>query len=448
MDTLRLIAMLSLATAHGLPAQNAGDAAPAGTAARTGNARADTLRLGALQRDAERTDRRAGQIELLAQQSALRLHSIRAERLPSIGLLGQAQYLSDVPTVGSLLPAGAAPPPPPNDNYDSHVSARQRLFDPTVVPRREVERAQVAESQARVRSALFAQRQAVSEAFFAALLLDEQRKTLEAALSDLEAQRVLAGERVDAGAALPSEVHMLDAELLRRRQTRDGLLAERDAARDVLGTLTGRVIAADVVLEVPQGAGGADSERVREAAARRPEYATFDRGRELLIERRAAVEAQVQPRVSAFARAGYGRPGLNPLAREFDSYWLAGVQLEWTPWDWGNTRREREVLHLQSQLLDTDEAAFTANVERAVIRALASITQLERTIASDSAIIALQDEVLREARVRFAEGVITAAEYVDRQTDLLSAQLANSARVVQLAEARARLLTTLGLEVP
>ena len=46
------------------------------------------------------------------------------------------------------------------------------------------------------------------------------------------------------------------------------------------------------------------------------------------------------------------------------------------------------------------------------------------------------------------EGVVTASEYVDRNTDLLSARMANAQHRVELAQARAGYLTTLGLEIP
>ena len=182
-------------------------------------------------------------------------------------------------------------------------------------------------------------------------------------------------------------------------------------------------------------------------AASRPEHAQFDAGRALLAERRAAVAARDRPSVSAFGRAGYGRPGLNPLAREFDSYWTAGVQLEWRPWDWGASRREQEVLALQSRIIETEEEAFEAGIERALLRASANIAQLRSSLVADDQIVDLHRRVLDEARLRFGEGVITTAEYVDRQTDLLSAEFARETHRVQLAEARARVLTTLGLEV-
>jgi outer membrane protein TolC len=49
--------------------------------------------------------------------------------------------------------------------------------------------------------------------------------------------------------------------------------------------------------------------------------------------------------------------------------------------------------------------------------------------------------------VRFREGVITASEYLDRHTDSLNAEIAQSRHRVELAQAAARLLTALGLEV-
>ena len=154
-----------------------------------------------------------------------------------------------------------------------------------------------------------------------------------------------------------------------------------------------------------------------------------------------------RPRVLAFGRAGYGRPGLNPLSQDFQSYWLAGVKVDWTPWNWGTTRRDQEALTVQKQIVETDAAAFRKSVERGVSQELANIDQLEHTLASDDTIIALRERILRETDIRFREGVITSAEYVDRETDLLNARLARVSHRVQLAQARASFLTFLGLGV-
>src|SRR5205085_4914425 len=129
------------------------------------------------------------------------------------------------------------------------------------------------------------------------------------------------------------------------------------------------------------------------------------------------------PRLSAFGRAGYGKPGLNFLDNGFNSYWLGGVQVQWTPWTWGSSDRDRELLALQRQIVTSDEEAFTAATQRTVERQLADIDRLTAALRTDEAIIALRERIERETRHRYTEAVVTAAEYVDRENDVLAARL-------------------------
>lgn len=403
----------------------------------------DTLRLAALQQAAVAHDPRGAQAALIAEQGRLRLASLRAERAPVLGLTGQSQYQSDVtrvPIPGAISPA--------KDTYDANVALRLKLFDPTRAPRRDVELATWAESQARLATALYGQRTAVNDAFFGALLLDDQHAVLQAGIADLEAQRAAAAVRVREGAALPGDEAMLHAEVLRRTQLLAELAVNRTVALALLADLTGLPVSPASALALPVLDGAVISARAaRDSVRARPEYAQFAQGRAVLAGREAAMAAQERPRISAFGRTGYGRPALNPLSRDFDSYWLAGVQVEWAPWDWGTVRRERETLALQSKIVSTEESAFTDRLRRGTLADLAAIDRLVAASTDDSTIVALRQLVLREARVRFGEGVITAAELVDRETDLLTAQIASATHRVELTQARARFLTTLGLEV-
>src|SRR5690606_25282378 len=88
--------------------------------------------------------------------------------------------------------------------------------------------------------------------FFAALRLQAQRDEVHAGIADLQSRLRTARERVEAGAALPGEAAMLEAELLRREQTVDELDARRSAALAVLGDLTGRPVDTASVLVIPE----------------------------------------------------------------------------------------------------------------------------------------------------------------------------------------------------
>jgi outer membrane protein TolC len=409
---------------------------------------APSVTLATLHRAAQEHDARSIQTNLLAHQASLRTATIARERRPAITTIASAQYLSDVAGIGSVLP-GTSVPAQPHDQYDAYVSARQRVYDATRARRVALERAQLTEQLARVQSALYRQRQQVSDAFFTIVRADVQRELFAAAITDLTAQRRVAASRREHGAALASDVTLLDAELLRRGQAISALAAERRAAIRILSSLTGTALGDSSRFTLPMEESAVAQQAADAASVRlRPEYAQYDAARALLTERRALLRAQDAPRISSFARAGYGRPGLNPLARAFDTYWLAGVQVEWSPWNWGSTQREHEVQRLQERIVISDEAAFTRELNDAALRLQSAADELTRTIASDAEIVRLRTGILAEARARFAERVITSAELVDRETDLLASRLDRALHVVQRSETLVRLYTLQGRDVP
>ena len=407
----------------------------------------DTLRLADLQAAALRRDPRDAEAALLERQSRLRLESIRADRNPTLTLEGVAQYQSDVTRIALGVP-GVSVPTPPHDTYDARVVAQQRLFDPTRSPRVAVETAQLAASRAALTTSLYTNRQSVNDAFFLALRSQAQLAELETSITDLEAQLNVASARVREGAALPSEEMTIRAELLRRRQIVAEWRATQRAAIDILEDLTATRIDSgktfgetDVAATVERALASLDSTR------RRPEFAQFSAARALLERQEEARAAQDKPRLSLFGRVGYGRPGLNALNTSFDSYWLGGVQAQWSPWTWGTSARDREALRVQRQIVDADEAAFAAGLRRAVAQDVASMDRLVTALAADDEIIQLRERILLETRARYREGVINSAEFVDRQTDVLSARVTRAIHRVELAQARAHFLTTLGIEV-
>lgn len=407
-----------------------------------------SIDLSALQEAAVQADPRTMQFDALTTQTALRLENIEREWLPTPSVNVQAQYQSDVVHLPMAIP-GVTGLQPQNDTYDGNITTRMELYDPTRDARAEVERANLGESQARVRSDLYGLRQEVNDAYFAALRADVQRREITASMTALEAQLEAARNRLQERAVLPGDVASLEAELLRQGESLGQLTAGRDAALAVLAGLTGRDV------EFPDSLPVFDiAEEVAEVRATntlphtRPEYEQFDAIRETLRHQGEIIDARSLPNFGVIGRAGYGRPGLNPLASEFSTYWVAGLQLEWVPWNWGARGREREALAVQQEIVASAQAAFDLALERRVANDLATMDWLEQALADDDRIVALRERILDEARLRYEEAVLTSAEFVRVQTDLLSARLARVVHRVQLAEAGARYLTTLGIAIP
>lgn len=416
--------------------------------AQTPTADSASIRLADLHQRAMQMDPRAAQPALLRSQSRLREANLRSERRPTVGMEGTGQYQSHVAGLDLLLPGGLTPPRPAHDSYDARLNLRHRLIDPTRDPRIAAERNAVAEQEARVATTLYSLRQAVNDAFFGALVADAQHQALGHLAAVVGARLDLAQRRQAEGVGLPSEAITLEAERMERSLRLQQLWAIRRGALDQLHALTGVRLDHPWALAVPDL-----GEQVRVARAAldtigaRPEFAQFARTRATLTAQSRLVAARDRPRVSAFARTGYGRPGLNPLGREFTPYALAGLQAEWSPVTWGTTTREREVIDVQRVIADTEEAAFRAAIRRAALRDLALIDGLVDMLKLDDLIVELRARAVTEAVLQHNEGAITRVDLQIRSNEHDAALRARTARRIELAEAQARFLTTLGLEV-
>jgi len=421
----------SLAAMHGLAQGTAGD----------------TLRLGALQTQAIAADPRTRQLQLQAAATELRLRNVDVERLPTFNGFGQLQYQSAVTSIAVPIP-GIQIPTPPHYTYDAHVDVRESVLDFSRRPRTALERAQLVEAQAQIRVALFPLRQEVNDAFFAALVLQERQAQVEAAIIDLEARLAETTIRFRQGAALPSDTALIAATILQRQEESLQLRSDRAAAVARLSDVTKRQIRDTAILALPDLSTivGATARSLDER--RRPEYAQFEATRERLTAQSAVQAAQERPRLSMYGRVGYSLPGLDVLNTSAQSYWIAGAQLTWTPFTWGTVRREREALGLQRDIAEASEAAFTNSLSRMGRPLIAAIARLDSTLMLDDRIVALREQIEREAAARLREAAITAAEFVDRSSELTAARLLRAQHRVELAQARANYLTLIGVDVP
>jgi outer membrane protein TolC len=404
--------------------------------------------LAALQRAAIDSDPRSRELALQQAQTELREKNISAQWLPAITVNALAQYQSDVVEPPPFIPGGTPLFVPPKGTIDTYLRVDQKVFDPTVSVQAALEKAQLEENQAKVRTALYARRQAVNDAFFNAALLQQHALTLDAALADLETRLRETQARVREGAALPADAEAVEATLLQRQQDVASVRGDRKAALARLARITGQAITADDVLVLPETtAAVADARRAPDALRSRPEYTQFSVTRERIARQQDTATAQDRPKITAFGRVGYGKPGLNFIDDVWDSYAMGGVQFQWKAWSWGVTSRERETQALQQQIVDAEQASFTQALGEAIEYDLAAIDRLRDTLAADDRIVSLRESIDRSMKVRLDEGVVTAAEYLDRNTELIQARYSRSGHQVELAQAGARVLTTLGIEV-
>jgi outer membrane protein TolC len=411
----------------------------------------DTLRLAELQAAAVRSDPRAGQFDLHRSAAELRLGVLGSERLPQFSLNGWGSHQSDVTRPTFDIP-GTGFPDLPKDRWESTLDVQQLLYDGgNISRRRALERARLAESQASVSTDLYALRSDVNDAFFAAFLLQQRTAEFDALITDLDARLAAVRARVEAGTALRRDAAEVEAERIRALSQRDEARASRRVALSTLADLTGQPVDTTVVLLLPGEA--PETARVGTPAGiaglrLRPEFERFKQAR-LRLEREAELaKAENLPRVSAFGQAGVGLPGLDQFRTSSDAFWRAGIRVDWQPWTWGSAGRTAEALRLEQRILERDEMAFARALARRVIADREEIQRLTVALVQDRQILELRSAIERQARLQHDEGSITTADYVDTRTDVLEARLGLQRHRVELAQARERYLTTLGLVPP
>jgi outer membrane protein TolC len=164
---------------------------------------------------------------------------------------------------------------------------------------------------------------------------------------------------------------------------------------------------------------------------------------EVVAEARLAETAD-RATVQTVGRGAFARPGLNLFDEGFGPFAVAGVRLNWSAWDWGQSDREARSLRIQSQVASSRRASIVEGIERETFDVLHEIDRLEAALEEDARIVELRASVEETARRRLDRGVILPTQYVDRRTELFQARLNRRRHEVELAQHRIRLLRILG----
>jgi len=409
---------------------------------------ASAVTLGELERAAIAADPRSAQFMLLDRQSALREQSLQGSRRPTLGFDVMTQYQTDVAQPPLKLPSGAPLFSALHATNDASLRIDQLLLEPARQPQISLERAQLAERRAALRTALFSLRRQVREAFFGAYAIRERMAVLGISLTTLLRNREEAEARLIAGTAVPADVAEADAALLDLRQENESLLSQMRGLLQRLEMLTRRSEILGPALAAPDVEEAIARSLAATGARARPEFAQFSQTRTRLSRQLELVDAQQRPRVSAFGRVGYGRPGLNVIGDRFDAYGIVGLQVQWRPFTWGSADLDRDALRIQQQIVEADEAAFMNDLQALMPTYVYPLQRLEQAVVEDDRIIALREQVERTASARLQAGVITMSEYLARNAELMRARSARAARRVELAQKAAEMLEVAGVEIP
>ncbi|MGN6508619.1 MAG: TolC family protein [Chitinophaga sp.] len=351
------------------------------------------------------------QQEVTDQVTALQLRNIRTNYLPQVELNGKASYQSEVVSIPIKLP-NVNIPTLPKDQYNATVDVRQMIYDGgATAGQRELQLAQQQADKQKVEVEMHQLRQQVMQVFFNALIWEEHINARKQMIEEVKQrmERVQAG--VDNGTVLASQVDILKAELLKAGQQLEEAVNGKATAINMLALLTGKGAREIQTLQMPEAAASPDQQ------ISRPELELYRLQTGVLRQRSKLTNAKSLPKISAFAQGGYGRPGLNVLDNKFDFYYIGGLRLQWTLWNWRYNRTERDILRVQEQSLQSQSETFTLQTRSQLLQQSGEIATLASAMEKDKDIVVLRTKVKDVSAAQLDNGVLTVHDYL---TDLFA----------------------------
>ena len=178
----------------------------------------------------------------------------------------------------------------------------------------------------------------------------------------------------------------------------------------------------------------------------RPEL-TFFRDQSSQLDTKAALlDHQRYPRVFGFGQGGVGRPGLNMLSNDFQPYYLIGIGMSWNAFDWQKTKREKHIIGLQKDMIQSQQETFEQNINLLLEQQSANIRKIKTLIESDREIIALRQKIAKSSASRLENGTMNSADYIADLDAATIAQIKLETHKIQLDEAIIKYNTIKGKE--
>lgn len=379
---------------------------------------------------------------LLAQaQGALQAAQARSQWLPSLTVNGQLTYQSDVITFPQLGP-GLEFPQIPQTQYRATLDVQQPLYEGGAIRyRQEQARAAAQVQQERVAVTVAQQEATLNRLYFGVLTLEAQDSVLATSQAELRARRERLAAGVTHGVLLPSVVDGFDKQLVSLAQQRVQLAAEAAALREMLATWTGLEAAHTATLTLPEGLPVFGGLRL----GLRPEYTLWTAQQAHLSAGREALRSRARPQVAAFAQAGAGQPNpFNFLDTGLSGFYLVGLRVNWQPWDWRRTQRDRQLLDLQAEQLAVEQARFEQALQAASAQDRQQVKTLATLLAQDAELIAIQTRIEARAAAQLAHGVVTPTEYLAEVNALTHLRIQQEIHHIQRRQAEVNLLTQAG----
>ncbi|MBT3207735.1 MAG: TolC family protein [Bacteroidetes bacterium] len=360
---------------------------------------------------------------------SLDMQIIQSAYLPKLLIGGQASYQSDVINLDIDMP-GINIPTPTKDQYKMFLDLNQIIYDGGLTKsRKELRKASVKTEIQQLEVEMFGLKEKVNKFFFLDFILKENLQLLINAKNLVSEKLGAVKSGVENGILLQSDLLTMEVEIIKLEQNIEDVKLYLVSSLEILEILTGESLK-NSQLSLP------DNSVVLEKLSIRPENTLFQFQKEQLNLAANLKKNENNPKIFGFGQFAYGKPGLNMLSEDFDTYFLAGIKLSWNFWDWQKTKKEVEIFKIKADIIDFHKSSFEQGQNILLANASKNIGSLEQKIDKDLKIIELQKQILESFSSQLNNGVITSSEYLSQLNLVTQAEINLKTHEIQLIEAK------------
>lgn len=347
------------------------------------------------------------QKELIIQSKDFTIANAHAGNMPQVAIYGQATYQSAVTRVPIDNPAFPITPLS-KDQYKIYAEVTQNIYDGGAIKRASaLHEANALIEDQRMEVELYKIKERINQIFFGILLLDQQVVQVELLRKDIQTSMSKVNASIANGTAFRMNADILQAEMLRTDQRTIEIKSSRKAFLDMLGILINQELSETTTLAQPVLADVSLTDEIK-----RPELILFNYQRQMVRSQFELTSTKNMPRAGLFLQGGYGKPGLNMLKNEFETYYIGGLRMSWNLSGFYNSNREKQLMDVNSKLVDTQQDLFLFNTKLSQRQSSSEVTKLQELIKIDDQLIGLRARIKETAKAQLDNGVISANEYL------------------------------------
>lgn len=343
--------------------------------------------------------------DLLAKSKDYTVENASKAWLPQINILGQATYQSDVTQLPIKLP-NATVEPLSKDQYKVFADVNQTIFDGGMISNQK----KIAELQSQTEIQkneveLEKLKDRINQLFFGIIQTDEQINQLDLSKSDLQNGLKKAEAQLKYGTILRSNVDVLKAQLINIEQQQIELNSLKNSFLQMLSFFINKNLDENTQLEKPE-------KLLLTNENNRPELKLFDLQKQLSESQKSLIKSKNLPKLGAFLQAGYGKPGLNMLKNEFDTFFIGGIKLNIPISGFYTKSNELALIDNQQQDIDIQKENFLFNQKFSMIQNSNDLEKIQKLIDKDIEIISLRESIKKASLAQLENGVINTNDYL------------------------------------